>query len=58
MQNTKMNSGEYVLFSIPVEMLEEAGIGEEGIVQMSAGNGKIIVPPISSMAFRTSLPTE
>lgn len=46
MQNTKMNSGEYVLFSIPVEMLEEAGIGEEGIVQMSAGNGKIIINTI------------
>ena len=35
MQNTKMNSGEYVLFSVPVEMLEEAGIGEESIVQSS-----------------------
>lgn len=43
MQNTKMNSGEYVLFSVPVEMLEEAGIGEESVVQMSAGNGKIII---------------
>lgn len=41
MQNTKMNTGEYILFSVPVEMLEEAGVGEESIVQMSAGNGKI-----------------
>ena len=40
MQNTKMS---YVLFSIPVEMLEEAGIGEESVVQISAGNGKIII---------------
>ena len=36
MQNSKMNTGEYVLFSVPVDMLEEAGIGEESIVQMSA----------------------
>lgn len=46
MQNTKMTMGEYVLFSIPVEMLEEAGIGEESVVQMSAGNGKIIINTI------------
>lgn len=31
MQNTKMSTGEYVLFSIPVDMLEEAGIGEERV---------------------------
>mgnify|MGYP004485651851 CR=1 FL=1 len=37
MLNTKMTMGEYVLFSIPVEMLQEAGIGEESVVQMSAG---------------------
>ncbi len=43
MQNTKMSTGEYVLFSIPVDMLEEAGISEESVVQMSAGNGKIII---------------
>lgn len=43
MQNTKMSTGEYVLFSIPVDMLAEAGIDEESVVQMSAGNGKIII---------------
>lgn len=43
MQNTEMTTGEYVLFSIPVEMLVEAGIREESVVQMSAGNGKIII---------------
>ena len=48
MQNTKMNSGEYVLFSIPVEMLEEAGIDEESIFQMSAGNGKIIINTVKN----------
>ena len=43
MQNTKITGGEYVLFSVPMEMLEEAGIGEESVIQMSAGNGKIII---------------
>lgn len=47
MQNTKMSTGEYVLFSIPVDMLEEAGIREESVVQMSAGNGKIIINTVS-----------
>ena len=48
MQNTKMSTGDYVLFSIPVDMLEEAGIGEESVVQMSAGNGKIIINTVSN----------
>lgn len=43
MQNTKLSSENYVLFSIPTDMLAEAGIGEESVVQMSAGNGKIII---------------
>lgn len=47
MQNTKMNTGEYVLFSVPVEMLEEAGIGEESVIQMSTGNGKIIINTVT-----------
>lgn len=47
MQNTKMSTGEYVLFSIPVDMLEEAGIREESVVQMSAGNSKIIINTVS-----------
>lgn len=47
MQTTKMSTGEYVLFSIPVDMLEEAGIGEESVVQMRAGNGKIIINTVS-----------
>ena len=49
MQNTEMTTGEYVLFSIPVEMLVEAGIGEESIVQMSAGNGKIIINTVKDI---------
>ena len=35
MQDTKMNMGEYVLFSVPMEMLEEAGIGEESVIHES-----------------------
>lgn len=48
MQNSKMNTAEYILFSVPVEMLEEAGIGEESVVQMSAGNGKIIINTVKN----------
>ena len=43
MRNTEMSTDKYVLFSIPLEMLEEAGIGEESVAQISAGNGKIII---------------
>lgn len=43
MQNTKMNPDKYVLFSVPVDMLMEAGIGEESVIQLSAGTGKIII---------------
>lgn len=48
MQNTKMTNGGYVLFSIPVDMLSEAGIGEESVIQMSAGNGKIIIDTVQN----------
>lgn len=48
MQNTKMTTGEYFLFSVPVEMLEEAGIREESVVQMSAGKGKIIINTVKN----------
>lgn len=48
MQNTEMTTGEYILFSVPVDMLEEAGIGEESVVQMSAGNGKIIINTVKN----------
>lgn len=57
MQNTKMSTGEYVLFSIPVEMLEEAGIGEESVVQMSAGNGKIIINTIRIQKILSAMAT-
>ena len=43
MQDTKMNMGEYVIFSVHMEMLEEAGIGEESVIQMRAVNGNIII---------------
>lgn len=43
MQNKKLNGQEYVLFSIPIDMLEEADIGEESVVRISAGKGQIII---------------
>lgn len=48
MQNTEMSSENYVLFSIPEDMLSEAGIGEESIVQMRAGNGKIVINAVQN----------
>ena len=41
MQGKKV--GEYLLFSIPLEMLEESGISEESVIQMSASEGKIVI---------------
>lgn len=46
MQDKGFMTSEYVLFSVPVEMLEEAGIGEESIIQMSAGKGRIIIDTV------------
>lgn len=51
MQDTKMNTGEYILFSVPVEMLEEAGIGEESVIQLSAGNGKIVINTVKNAVY-------
>ncbi len=47
MRNTEMSTDKYVLFSIPIEVLEEAGIGEESVIQMSAGSGKIIISAVT-----------
>jgi len=43
-----MNTGEYVLFSVPMDMLEEAGIDEESVIQMRAGRGKIIINTVKN----------
>ena len=43
MQNKKLNGQEYVLFSIPIDMIEEADIGEESVIRISAGKGQIII---------------
>lgn len=48
MQDTKMNTGEYVLFSIPMEILKEAGIDEESVIQMRAGSGKIVINTVKN----------
>ena len=36
---------QFAFFSIPLDMLEEAGISMEDIVQISAGKGKVIIEP-------------
>ena len=45
MQGKKVN--EYLLLSIPLDMLEEAGISEESVIQMSAAGGKILIEAVS-----------
>ena len=45
MQGKKVN--EYLLLSIPLDMLEEAGIREESVIQMSAAGGKILIEAVS-----------
>lgn len=37
----------YLLLSIPLEMLEEAGIDEESVIQMSASEGKIVIRAVA-----------
>lgn len=46
MQDKEFVTNEYILLSVPVEMLEEAGIGEESIIQMRAGKGRIIIDAV------------
>ncbi len=39
---------EYVLFSVPLDMLADAGIHEESVIQMSASGGKILIEAVGS----------
>ena len=41
MQGKKVT--DYLLLSIPLDMLEEAGISAESVIQMSAVSGKILI---------------
>ena len=45
MQGKKVT--DYLLLSIPLDMLEEAGISEESVIQMSAVSGKILIKAVS-----------
>lgn len=36
----------YLLLSVPLELLEEAGISQDSIVQMRAGKGQIVVDAV------------
>ena len=48
MQNTKIEApGEYVLFSIPVDMLEECGYQRRKRCSNECSNGKIIINTVS-----------
>lgn len=46
MQDKGFMTSEYMLLSVPIEMLEEAGIGQESMVQISAGKGRIIIDTV------------
>lgn len=41
------NVNDYLLLSIPLDMLEEAGISEESVIQMSAAGGKILIEAVT-----------
>lgn len=45
MQGKKIT--DYLLLSVPLDMLEEAGIREESVIQMSAAGGKILIEAVS-----------
>ncbi len=45
MQRKTVNA--YLLLSVPLELLEEAGISEESVIQMSAADGKILIQAVS-----------
>lgn len=45
MQSEKVN--EYLLLSVPLDMLAEAGISEESVIQMSATEGKIVIEAVA-----------
>ena len=45
MQNKDVR--DFMLFSIPLDMLDEAGISPESVVQMSASGGKIVIRLVS-----------
>ena len=46
MQSEKVN--EYLLLSIPLDMLADAGISEESVIQMSATEGRIMIEAVTS----------
>ena len=45
MQSEKVN--EYLLLSIPLDMLADAGISEESVIQMSAMDGRIMIEAVT-----------
>ena len=49
MQNAGLNMGEYMLLSVPIDMLEEAGICSESVIQMRAQKGQIIIDAVRDM---------
>ena len=50
MQDKELSGCGYVLFSIPIDLLEEAGISEESIVQIPAGKGQIIIDTVDDVS--------
>lgn len=43
MQNASLNAGEHMLLSVPLDVLEEAGICPESVIQIRAQRGKIVI---------------
>lgn len=45
MQNP-VNTNEFALISVPVELLEEAGICEGDVMQMFVEDGRLVIEPL------------
>ncbi len=50
MSNSELKPKEYILLSVPTELLAEAGICEGKPLQMSAADGKLIIEPVNDLS--------
>lgn len=50
MPNKELKTMEFALISVPTELLDEAGICEGGMLQMSAADGKLIIEAVEDLS--------
>lgn len=49
MQAKKVKNGNFIFFALPVEAMEESGIGEGDLLQISATKGKILIEAVTDV---------